>query len=356
MSILSLKNITKQYARGEGKAIDNVSLHVEAGEILALLGQSGSGKTTLLRMIAGFERPTAGEIILNGEMVTGGNLFVEPEKRGVGIVFQDYALFPHLNVKENMEFGLSKLSPPERTRRMEVMLELTGTASLVKRFPHELSGGQKQRIALARAMAPEPSVILFDEPFSSIDSVLKSQMRKDIRNILKKAGTTAVFVTHDTRDAMAMADRICMLHKGKSIQTGTPGELYNKPENAYVANFFGKTNLIRAKVTEKGLKTPFGIFPYKGNKRVSGEKVMLSIRPENFVVKDGGKDCICGEIVDQSFMGDYNELVCEVDTGEGTREELVVRISPEKSCGDNRCWFKPRKGRIHILGDNPEDI
>ena len=333
-------------------AVDNVSLGIERGEILALLGESGSGKTTLLRMIGGFERPTSGEIFLNGEMVSGRGVFVEPEKRGIGVVFQDYALFPHLRVMANMEFGLRHLAESARKERIDRMMELTGTTGMANRFPHELSGGQKQRIALARALAPAPEMILFDEPFSSIDSMRKNQMRKDIKKILKKSGTTALFITHDTRDAMAMADRICMLKKGKNIQTGTPDQLYNTPVNAYVASSFGKTNLIRAEVTGRGLKTAFGMFPVRDGKWKSGEKVMLSVRPESFVLKDNKKDCLCGNIVDRNFMGDFNELVCEVATDDGQQEELVVRIPAGTSCTGDQCYLKLRKSMIHVMGSN----
>ena len=354
MSILVLKNITKSFAEGDGRAVDDVSLELSQGEILALLGESGSGKTTLLRIIAGFEKPTSGRVILNGSAVADRKVFLEPEKRGIGVVFQDYALFPHLNVRKNLEFGLRGLPAAKIDDRIAEMTGLTGTSELMKRYPHELSGGQKQRIALARALAPRPELILMDEPFSSIDGMLKAHIRKEIRDILKKSGTTALFVTHDTRDAMAMSDRICMLKKGRSIQTGTPDELYNRPLNAYVANFFGRTNLIRARVTDRGLQTPFGLFPFKGAEKLKKEKVLLSIRPESFAVKQESEGCICGNIVDKSFMGDYYELVCEVHTEDGESEELMVRTTTEKICDGKLCWIKPRKGKIHILSDNPE--
>ena len=355
MSILKLINLSKTFSEKEGRVVDNVSLEMEQGEILALLGESGSGKTTVLRMIAGFEPPSSGEVHIDGKLAAGNGTFIMPEKRGVGVVFQDYALFPHLTVRQNMEFGLKGLDSGLRSERINEMMEITGTKMLAKRYPHELSGGQKQRIALARAMAPRPGLILMDEPFSSIDSMLKNQMRKEIRAILKKTGTTALFVTHDTRDALVLCDRICMLRNGKNIQTGTPDELYNTPVNAYVANFFGKTNLIRAQVTSDGLKTSFGLLPLIDKKRSRGETVMVSIRPENFVIKNSTDDCICGDIVDESFMGDYNELVCEVNTGEGNREQLLLRVSPGNSCDTRQCWFKPRKGGIHILDDKPPD-
>jgi len=349
MNILSVNRVSKSYQGGDGFAVNSVSLSMERGEIMALVGESGSGKTTLLRLIAGFERPDSGSIILEGRTVADGSLFVEPEKRGIGVVFQDYALFPHLTVRENMEFGLGGMGAAERRDRVAALLELTGTESLIRRYPHELSGGQKQRIAVARAMAPGPSLILFDEPFSSVDNMLRSQMRTDIKRILRKAGSTALFITHDTKDAMAMADSIVMLRKGRCIQSGTPDELYNRPVNAWVAGFFGKTNLIRARVTEGGLETAFGVFPHKGKKRKKGEVVMLSIRPESFVMKNPGEDCICGKITGRNFMGDYSEIVCEVHTGRESTEEVVIRVSPGKSCDGKECWFKPRKKKIHIL-------
>jgi iron(III) transport system ATP-binding protein len=353
--ILELNKVSKSFTTADGFAVEDVSLKVVTGEVLALLGESGSGKTTMLRMIAGFERPTSGEILIDGRRVAGNGVFIEPEERGIGVVFQDYALFPHLKVKENMAFGLKGLDRSAKARRIKEMMELTETVSLEERYPHELSGGQKQRIALARALAPGPALILFDEPFSSIDSMIKMQMRKEIRRIVKTAGSTAVFVTHDTRDAMAMADRICMLRKGKSIQTGTPGELYDSPRNAYVANFFGKTNLIPAEVTDRGLMTALGLFPYEGTRRRTGERVLLSVRPESFVMKDDKENCICGNIVDKNFMGDYNELVCEVITANGSSERVVIRISPERSCEDKQCYFMPRKNKIHILNENTRE-
>ncbi len=351
-----MNEVSKVFRSSQGYAVKCVSLELEKGEIMALLGESGSGKTTLLRMIAGFEKPTSGSVILYGRKVSGDGIFIEPEKRGVGIVFQDYALFPHLRVKENMEFGLKKFTPGAKCERIRQLMELTGTSSLGSRYPHELSGGQKQRIALARALAPGPDLILFDEPFSSIDSVLKNQMRKEIKGILKRSGATAVFVTHDTRDAMVMADRICMLRKGENIQTGTPDELYNFPHNAYVAGFFGRTNLIRAEITGEGLKTGLGILPYKGEKRREGEKVLLSIRPENFVMKNKEDGCICGNIVDRSFMGEYSELICHVVTGKGENEEVVIKIPPDESCEGKKCYFKPRKKGIRILSDKPGEL
>lgn len=349
MSILEFNNVTMIYDPAEGKALDNVSVEAHKGEILSVLGESGSGKTTLLRLAGGFEKPASGSIYLNGKPVAGDKVFVKPENRGVGVVFQDYALFPHLNVRENMEFGLRFMDAGAKKKRIGAMTELTGTGQLMKRFPHELSGGQKQRIALARALAPEPSLILLDEPFSSIDNVLRNQIRTEIRDILKKAGTTVLFVTHDTRDAMAMSDRICMLRNGRIIQKGTPNELYNKPLDAYIANFFGKTNIIRATVTDKGLDTVFGVFPYKGNETKPGESVLLSIRPENFVLRESNKDCMCGDIIARHFMGEYNELVCAVKTRGGTSEELILRAGPGESCKGRKCWFEPYNGKIHIL-------
>lgn len=355
MSLLRLHKLSKKFPGSRVPAVDQVSLSLERGEILALLGESGSGKTTLLRMIAGFETPTSGEVFIDGRLVAGNGVFMEAERRGIGVVFQDYALFPHLRVRENMEFGLKHLPAKERKERTEWMMELTGTSGMQERYPHELSGGQKQRIALARAMAPGPDLILFDEPFSSIDSMRKNQMRKEIKAIINKSGTTALFITHDTKDAMAMADRICMLKKGKNIQTGTPHQLYNTPVNSYVASSFGKTNLISAEVTGGGLKTAFGVLPLKETKWRAGEKVTLSVRPESFILESNRNGCLCGEITDRSFMGEFNELVCEVPTGNGGKEELVVRIAPGKSCSENQCFIRISESMIHVMRGNEEE-
>ncbi|TVQ84840.1 MAG: ABC transporter ATP-binding protein [Bacteroidetes bacterium] len=351
MNILELKNITKKFPEARDPAVYDFNLTVKRGEIVALLGESGCGKTTILRMIAGFELPTRGEIYINGEIVSGKGIFHEPQVRKVGIVFQDYALFPHKTVWENITFGLFHLSADLATNNAEKIIELSGLKGLEKRYPHQLSGGQKQRVALARAMAPEPKLILFDEPFSNIDSFRKNQMREDIRNIIKNTDATAVFVTHDTRDVLSIADKVSVIKEGKHMQTDTPDKIYNNPVNVYVANFFGKTNFIKAKISKEGFKTPLGIIKTTDQIPAHLNEVLLSIRPEEFTINPESQDCFCGNIVKERFMGDYKELTCKVENPDGEDTEIIIHVSPTLNCRQHKCYFKPNDGKINILRD-----
>ncbi len=349
MSILELKNTGKKFAGSQEWAVKGFDLTIEKGEIVGLLGESGCGKTTLLRMIAGFETPTQGTILINGQVVAGQGVFIEPQNRLVGIVFQDYALFPHKTVWENITFGLFKLTRHQASVKARGILELTGLQGLEERYPHQLSGGQKQRVALARAMAPEPNIILFDEPFSNIDSMRKHQMRDHIQNIIQETGATAVFVTHDTKDVMAMADKVSVIRKGKALQTDTPPNLYNFPANTYVADFFGKTNLIKAKVSEQGLETPLGIMQSNQNLPASMGEVLLSIRPEEFKISEHEPNCFCGNIVKERFLGEYKELTCKIETNTGDDTEIVIYAAPHIDCSSQKCYFRPNQDKINII-------
>ena len=224
MSLLRLAGVTKRFAADAPPAVDGLSLSVAAGEVLALLGPSGCGKTTTLRLVAGFEAPDAGIIEIRGAQVAGPGLAVPPESRGVGVVFQDYALFPHLPVEANVAFGLAHLVRAARALRVREVLELVGLVGLEERYPHELSGGQQQRVALARALAPSPALILLDEPFSNLDADLRAAMREEIGKILRASGTTAIFVTHDQQEAFALADRVGVLNEGRLEQVAPRSE------------------------------------------------------------------------------------------------------------------------------------
>lgn len=245
MNKLEIKKLGKKFKGASDWAVSEFNLNVEQGHIVALLGESGCGKTTILRMIAGFELPDQGTISLNGKIVAGEGYFLEPQQRQVGIVFQDYALFPHKTVWQNILFGLHRLSKKQAQQCTEEIIALSGLQGLEQRFPHQLSGGQKQRVALARALAPRPELILFDEPFANIDSMRKNQMRDDISQIIRKTSATAIFVTHDTKDVMTIADQVVVMQKGKTLQWGTPQEIYNQPVNNYVSDFFGKSNFLK---------------------------------------------------------------------------------------------------------------
>ena len=225
---VQIKDLTFHYKNSKEPTIYNFSLSIEEGEIISILGKSGSGKSTILRLIAGLEIPKNGSIEINGKMMSDDTHLIQPEKRGVGLVFQDYALFPHMTVANNIKFGLKKMSKQQKSERLEEVLYLVGLSEFAKRYPYELSGGQQQRVALARALAPNPSLIMFDEPFSNLDADLQLRIRDELRSILKQTGITSIFVTHDREDAKALADRIVMMQDGTIIQIGKPSEVLSE--------------------------------------------------------------------------------------------------------------------------------
>jgi iron(III) transport system ATP-binding protein len=280
VSLLRLENVTKRYDPADPAAVAGLSLAVDAGEILALLGPSGCGKTTTLRLIAGFETPDEGAIEIRGRRMAGNGSAVPPEGRGVGIVFQDYALFPHLTVAGNVAFGLGALGREARARRVGEVLDLVGLRPLAGRYPHELSGGQQQRVALARALAPAPALILLDEPFSNLDADLRALMREEIEKILRTTGTTAIFVTHDQQEAFTLADRVGVLHAGRLEQIDVPYEVYHHPATRFVAEFVGAADFLRGFITEAGIVTEIGTVANPGSHPV-GMPVDIMIRPDD---------------------------------------------------------------------------
>lgn len=268
--ILELQAISKTYGTEDLPAVDRVSFSCGLGKITAVIGSSGSGKTTLLRIIAGLELPDSGQITLNGETITGPIKHVAPENRDCTLVFQDYALFPNMTVRKNVAFGKSSKKQPER---IEQLLELTRIKELEERYPHQISGGEQQRVALVRALATNPSLILLDEPLSHLDPELRDSVRRELVNIFKETGTTALFVSHDTEDALTMADQVVVLKQGAIAQVGSPLEIYSKPVNRYVAMLFGKTNLIPHKLIPES--------DHHFTDGQSGQKV-VSIRPHQW--------------------------------------------------------------------------
>jgi iron(III) transport system ATP-binding protein len=281
---------------GATRAVDSADLCVERGELVALLGPSGCGKTTLLRLLAGFERPDAGEVRLLDRTVAGGSTWVPPERRRVGMVFQDYALFPHLTVAENVGFGVPRR---ERARRVPELLGIVGLGALGHRFPHELSGGQQQRVALARALAPSPEIVLLDEPWSNIDPLLRGTMRDELAAILRGIGVTVVLVTHDREEAFSLADRIALMRDGTIVQEGSPEELYLAPADRWTAEFVGAGNFLRGRVDGSLVETLLGRFPLVNG--AAAPDVEVLIRPEllELAVDPNGP----GEVVGREFRG-----------------------------------------------------
>lgn len=262
-------------------AIKNCSLQIQAGEILALLGPSGCGKTTMLRMIAGFEHADTGEIQIGDRLVASPSTFVAPEHRQVGMVFQHYALFPHLTVAQNVAYGIRGKQAAQQVKAMLKLVDLDG---LQDRMPHQLSGGQQQRVALARALAPQPAVLLLDEPFSNLDADLRASMRIQVRQILKQVGTTALFVTHDQEEALYMGDRVAIMHAGKLEQADLPQQLYLAPASRFVAEFLGQASFLPAQVTPKGLATDLG-FVEQQIAAAPGTQIQLVARPDDLQVQ-----------------------------------------------------------------------
>ena len=291
-------NLTKSF--GKALAVDSVCLEVEQGSLLAMLGPSGCGKTTLLRLIAGLDTPDKGTIEVDGRMVAGPGVFVPPEKRKVGIVFQDYALFPHLDVSANIAYGLSRNS--ERKERIQDMLSLVGLKGSDSKMPHELSGGEQQRVALARALAPEPEVILLDEPFSSLDADLRNRVRIEVKDILAHAETTVIFVTHDQEEALFMGDLVGVMNFGKLEQVDTPENIFHRPATPFVAQFIGVADFLKGEIHDRNIITELGCMPIK-EKLTDGTVVRVMVRPDFIGIKAAadGK----GIIVDRVFQGIY---------------------------------------------------
>jgi len=296
--VVNCTNLTKSF--GKALAVDSVNLKVEKGSLLAMLGPSGCGKTTLLRLIAGFGIPDKGTIEVNGRMVAGPGLFVPPEKRKVGIVFQDYALFPHLDVSANIAYGLPRNSG--RKERVQDMLSLVGLERSDSKMPHELSGGEQQRVALARALAPEPEVILLDEPFASLDADLRNRVRNEVKDILASAGTTVIFVTHDQEEALFMGDLVGVMNFGKLEQVDTPENIFHRPATPFVAQFIGIADFLDGKISGSDIITELGSMHIK-EELPEGTTVKVMVRPDfiDFKPAADGK----GIIVDRVFQGIY---------------------------------------------------
>lgn len=299
--VLELNNISQAY--GRQLVVKDLQLSLKRGEIGCLLGASGCGKTTVLRTIAGFEPLLAGEIRLNGTVVSSNSISLPPAKRQIGMVFQDYALFPHLNIFDNVAFGLKGLEKAELILRVNDALRLVGLHQEHGKYPHEVSGGQQQRVALARALAPKPQLLLMDEPFSNLDVALRERLSMEVRDILKEYGTTALFVTHNQHEAFAVADRIGVMHNGEILQWDTAHNLYHQPASPRIAEFVGEGALITGVVRDQGqIETGLGLLSgISNNSLPSNTAVQLLIRPEDIIHDDDspGK----AEVLRRNFRG-----------------------------------------------------
>jgi len=315
---ISIRNITKEFpaigSAGTTKAVDNISLEIETGELFFLLGPSGCGKTTLLRMIAGFIDPTAGTILFGSRDVT----HLPPNKRNTGMVFQSYALWPHMTIEANVAFGLDVRKTPanEAKKRIEDALAAVRMSQYSKRKPNQLSGGQQQRIALARALVIRPDVLLLDEPLSNLDAKLRLELRSEIRRICKESGITTVYVTHDQKEALSMADRVAILRSGRVEQLGTPSDLYKRPHSRFVAEFLGETNILEGTVvsaspTAATLKTPagelHGTIPSGTTPPTPGSKALLSIRPESIQILESKPTQHRGRLKSAVYLGEVEQ-------------------------------------------------
>ena len=343
MALVHLEHVTKRFGADRPPATDGLSFTVESGRILALLGPSGCGKTTTLRLIAGFETPDQGRIAIAGRTVADADrgIHVEPEARGVGVVFQDYALFPHLTIGQNVGFGLERTSRSERRARVAQVLDLVGLTDFAERYPHELSGGQQQRVAVARALAPAPTLILLDEPFSNLDADLRAQMRDEVEKILRATGTTAIFVTHDQEEAFTIADQVGVLDQGRLEQVGAPEVIYHNPATPFVAEFVGAADFLPGLVSREGIVTEIGVFGNL-NERALGSRVRVMIRPDDVTfVPDAAGEAV---IVRRYFRGSEN-LYC-LDLPSGHR---VHSSQPSSAAFPNGLRVRPEAHVLHVV-------
>jgi iron(III) transport system ATP-binding protein len=326
---LSLRSVSRRF--GGRAAVDGANIDVKRGEVLALLGPSGCGKTTTLRIAAGLERPDSGAVFVGGRLVEGEGRHTPPEKRGVGLMFQDYALFPHLSVKANVAFGLRGVSRTEREARAADELARVGLAHLADAYPHTLSGGEQQRVALARMLAPKPDVVLMDEPFSSLDSKQRDDMRAATLKRLREEGAAVVIVTHDPDEAMRLGDRIALMRDGKIVQEGTPLEIYRAPHDPQAAALFGGANVFHARVTRGLAASPFGTASANGS--AEGNWVEVIYRPSMIGIAEEG---VPARVLSARPHDGHLEFEAAIDRGalsDGMEAPALIRANAPLSAG-----------------------
>lgn len=314
---LAFENLCHTFP-GNGETLSSINLTAEPGEVLCLLGPSGSGKTTLLRIAAGIESQTSGRILMNDKEIAGPSVFLPPEKRSIGLVFQDFALFPHLTILENVRFGLNALSHAESVNEARIALARVDLADYENVYPHTLSGGEQQRVAIARALAPRPSVLLMDEPFSGLDSRLKDNVRAETLAILRESRATAIVVTHDAEEAMRMGDRIALLRDGALVQTGTAEELYKRPASLFAAGFFSEINTFDSIVVKGNATTPVGVFAAPGH--ADGAPVTVAVRLGGLHAGGFG---VPARVISRRYLGDAELVEMAI---EGADQKVRARL------------------------------
>ncbi|MGE3149052.1 MAG: ABC transporter ATP-binding protein [Pseudorhodoplanes sp.] len=340
--VVSLSHLRKIF--GSFVAVDNLSLDIARGEIVCLLGPSGCGKTTTLQLIAGFQTPTAGTVLIDGEDTTR----LPPHRRNTGMVFQNYALFPHMSVAANIAFGLANIGvpKPDRAARIQELLDLVELGDLGARMPRELSGGQQQRVALARALSVNPAVLLLDEPFSNLDAQLRVRLRDDLRRLIQKVGLTTIFVTHDQEEALTMANRIVVMNAGRVEQVGSPRDVYRTPASAFVAQFIGQCTQISGRITNGIFEAERG-FRFAVNGRSDGAAIAV-IRPEHLssANRESGRAPMSATVISEEFLGSVTRRVIEIN---GYRFAFVERVADHAGGEQATIEVGIDSPRVHLI-------
>ena len=348
-SSLQFQNVVHRY--GDRQTLNDISLEVNPGEVMCLLGPSGSGKTTLLKMAAGLIEPEAGQVLIDGQIVSSNGGSVPPEKRGVGLVFQDFALFPHLSILNNVQFGLTALGKRERREHAMRILERVGLSSSAELYPHSLSGGEQQRVALARALAPRPGILLMDEPFSGLDARLRETIRDETLGLLRDTRSTVLIVTHNPEEALNVSDRIALMNDGRIVQVGDAATLYAKPNSLFTARFFSELNVLPGVMGSNGVDGLFRLVnPTNSTKGLSGA-VSICVRPTDFQIVEqksngktqtgvkkrpggnGSNGQVCGHIISRRFLGDCETLNILL---EGHEEPIKAHLRVGQISGEAR--------------------